>query len=192
MASTLNMDVKYSFDNYDSYHSADSPQEREKYATAFLRNVKSVVNDVASKAYINEQTVDCVLLLIPNEPVYRFIHEQDYTIMDAALRSKIILCSPLNLYPVLAVIHQAAQSLAFERKSREIFAVLTEIRSEWAKYSEHMDGMEKNFATLERKFRELTGARSNRWTASLTRSTPCLRTMDLQTWEGAALPELPP
>ncbi len=41
-----------------------------------------------------------------------------------------------------------------------MFAVLTEIRTEWAKYTDHMDGMEKNFATLERKFRDLTGART--------------------------------
>ena len=156
----VNMDVKYSFDNYDSYHSADTSLERAEFAQAFLRNVRSVVKDVAGKSYINEDTVDCVLLLIPNEPVYRFIHEQDHTIMDMALRSKVVLCSPLNLYPVLAVIHQAAQSLAFERKSREVFAVLEDIRAEWEKYTGHMDGMEKNFATLERKFRELTGART--------------------------------
>ncbi|MCY3781136.1 MAG: DNA recombination protein RmuC [Chloroflexi bacterium] len=187
----VNMDVKYSFDNYDSYHNADSQQNREKYAKAFLRNVKNVVNDVASKEYINEQTVDCVLLLIPNEPVYRFIHEQDYTIMDAALRSKVILCSPLNLYPVLAVIHQAAQSLAFERKSREVFAVLTDIRAEWAKYTEYMDGMEKNFSTLERKFRELTGARSNQLDRKFDKIDNILEGNSMQAWEDLQLPQLP-
>lgn len=156
----VHMDVKYSFDNYDMYHRADNNHDRAKYADAFGRNVRNVIKDVANKGYINEGTVDCVLLLIPNEPVFRFMHEKDHSMMDFAMQNRVVLCSPMNLYPVLAVIHQAAQSLAFEKRSQEVFAVLTEIRTEWAKYTEHMDGMEKNFSTLERKFRELSGARS--------------------------------
>lgn len=156
----VHMDVKYSFDNYDMYHKADNNHDRAKYADAFGRNVRNVVRDVANKGYINEETVDCVVLLIPNEPVYRFMHEKDHSMMDFAMQNRVVLCSPMNLYPVLAVIHQAAQSLAFEKRSQQVFAVLTEIRTEWAKYTDHMDGMEKNFATLERKFRDLTGART--------------------------------
>ncbi len=156
----VHMDVKYSFDNYDMYHKADNNHERAKYADAFGRNVRNVIRDVANKGYINEDTVNCVVLLIPNEPVYRFMHEKDHSMMDFAMQNRIVLCSPMNLYPVLAVIHQAAQSLAFEKRSQKVFAVLTEIRTEWAKYTDQMDGMEKNFSTLERKFRELTGART--------------------------------
>ncbi len=156
----VHMDVKYSFDNYDMYHKADNNHDRAKYADAFGRNVKNVIRDVANKGYINEETVDCVVLLIPNEPVYRFMHEKDHSMMDFAMQNRVVLCSPMNLYPVLAVIHQAAQSLAFEKRSQQVFAVLTEIKTEWAKYTDHMDGMEKNFATLERKFRDLTGART--------------------------------
>ncbi len=187
----VNMDVKYSFDNYDSYHGADSNQERTEFAKAFLRNVRKVVDDVANKSYINEDTVDCVLLLIPNEPVYRFIHEQDHTIMDTALRSKVVLCSPLNLYPVLAVIHQAAQSLAFERRSREVFTILAEIRAEWERYTKHMDGMEKNFATLERKFRELTGARTKQLDRRFDRIDTVLEGNALDSDLEGAKPQLP-
>ena len=188
---TVNMDVKYSFDNYDLYHSSESEADRAKYATAFLRNVKTEVKSVASKDYINEKTVNCVLLFIPNEQIFRFIHEQDHSIIDTALQSKIVLCSPLILYPVLAVIHQAAQNLAFERKSQEVFAVLTEIRKEWENYTELMEGMEKNFGTLQDKFHKLTVTRTRALDRQFNKIEGMLESNELQSGEAVGLRQLP-
>ena len=157
---SLNMDCKFPIDNYLKYVDADNDNERTEYSKNFLRNVEKHVTDVSKRDYINSNTVDCVLIFIPNEQIYRFINEQGSTVIDTALRNKVILCSPMTLYIVLAVIRQAAESFALEQRSREIFAVIADIRQEWAKYTDHMDGMEKNFATLEKKFRELTGTRT--------------------------------
>ena len=158
---SLNMDCKFPIDNYLKYVDADNDNERTEYSKNFLRNVEKHVTDVSKRDYINSNTVDCVLIFIPNEQIYRFINEQGSTVIDTALRNKVILCSPMTLYIVLAVIRQAAESFALEQRSREIFAVIADIRQEWAKYTDHMDGMEKNFATLEKKFRELTGTRTH-------------------------------
>ena len=53
------------------------------------------------------ETVDCLLMFIPNEQVYGFVQENDRSILDDALRNKIVVCSPLTLYAVLAVVRQA-------------------------------------------------------------------------------------
>ncbi len=187
----VHMDVKYSFDNYDMYHRADNNHDRAKYADAFGRNVKNIIRDVANKGYINEKTVDCVVLLIPNEPVYRFMHEKDHNMMDFAMKNRVVLCSPMNLYPVLAVIHQAAQSLAFEKRSKEVFYVLKEIRTEWEKYTEQMLGMEKNFATIERKFRELTGARTRQLDKKFDKIDTILDRSEAEADEEILVPRLP-
>lgn len=158
----LNMDCKFPLDNYMAYVDAKTNQQRAKYSKAFLRNVERHVADVSKRDYINKHTINCVLIFIPNEQVFRFIHEESATIFDNALRNKIVLCSPLTLYIVLAIVQQATENFMLEQRSREIIEVIHDIRHEWDKYAAHMDGMGKHIGTLERKYRELTGERTSK------------------------------
>ena len=155
----LNMDVKFPLDNYRNYFGAESDADKKRYSQAFLRDVNTRISEIQKRGYISADTLDFVIVFIPNEQVYRFIHEQNHQIVDMALDQKVILCSPLTLYVVLAVIRQAAQNFNIEQRSREIVDVVNEIRLQWGKYSELMDGMSKNFGTLQNKFNDLTGAR---------------------------------
>ena len=55
-------------------------------AKAFLRDVRQRIREVTTRAYIDpDTTVDYVLLFIPNESVYSFMHEHDPGLVDAAL-----------------------------------------------------------------------------------------------------------
>ena len=78
-----------------------------------------MIKQLTTRDYINpaENTVDYVIMFIPNEQVYSFINEADITIMDEALKQKVILCSPFTLYAVLAVIRQAIENFNLERTS---------------------------------------------------------------------------
>ena len=157
---SIHMDCKFPIDNYMRYVEAETEGDRVEYSKSFLRNVESHVNAITQRGYIHDGTVDCVLLFIPNEQIYRFIHEEGSTVIDSAMRSRVILCSPLTLYIVLAVIRQASENFAIEQRSHEILALLSAIRQEWAKYTDMMDGMGKNFRTLQTKFDALTGTRT--------------------------------
>lgn len=158
---SLNMDAKFPLDNYLRYFEASSEQERKNYTDRFLSDVKQRVTEIQKRDYIDSSTINCVLVFIPNEQIYRFIHEQDDSIIDTALRQRVILCSPLTLYIVLAVIRQAAQNFNVEQKSREIVAVVNEIRKEWGKYTGQMDKLERRFNGMRDDFNALTGTRKN-------------------------------
>jgi DNA recombination protein RmuC len=158
---SLNMDAKFPLDNYLRYFEASSEQERKNYTDRFLSDVKQRVTEIQKRDYIDSSTINCVLVFIPNEQIYRFIHEQDDSIIDTALRQRVILCSPLTLYIVLAVIRQAAQNFNVEQKSREIVAVVNEIRKEWGKYTGQMDKLERRFSGMRDDFNTLTGTRKN-------------------------------
>ena len=96
----LNMDVKFPLDNYLHYLEAERESEREEYKNRFLKNVRSRIREVTTRDYINPEshTLDYVLVFIPNEQVYAFINKEDSTILDDALKNKVILCSPITLY----------------------------------------------------------------------------------------------
>src|SRR5215471_4872709 len=104
----LHMDVKFPVDNYLRYLEAASDRERDQYAIAFVRDVRARVRELSGRVYIDpDDTLDEVLLFIPNESVYAFVHTQDRELVEVSLRQKVVLCSPCTLFSVLAVIRQA-------------------------------------------------------------------------------------
>ena len=157
---SLNMDAKFPLDNYLRYIDASSDPERKNYSNRFLSDVRQRVSEIQKRDYIDSNTINCVLIFIPNEQIYRFIHEVDDRIIDDALRQRVILCSPLTLYIVLAVIRQAAQNFNVERKSREIVAVVNDIRKEWSKYTDEMETLENHFRRVQNNFQRLTVTRT--------------------------------
>ena len=80
-----------------------------------------------------------VLLFIPNEQVYATIHEHDPGLLDEALAHKVVLCSPLTLFAVLAVIRQASESFRLEERSKEIVALLGGFAKQWDAFTDQME-----------------------------------------------------
>jgi len=157
----LHMDVKFPLDNYMRYLEANSDLDRKRYRDQFLRDVRQKVRDVASREYIDAAggTVDCVLLFIPNESLYAFIHEQDRELLELGMQSKIVFCSPATLFAVLAVVRQAVDNFRLERTSDEILRVLGTFSAQWDKLVEKTDKLGRSLETVRRDYDELIGTR---------------------------------
>jgi DNA recombination protein RmuC len=157
----LHMDVKFPLNNYMRFLDAQTDAERERLRKEFLKDVRLRLKEVTRRDYIDtaNDTVDCVLLFIPNEQVYAFIQEQDRTILDDALRDKVIFCSPLTLFAVLAVIRQAVDNFRLSQTSHEILGLLQGFQKQWDRFVEQMDKVGRNLRTAGTAFEELEGTR---------------------------------
>ncbi len=158
---TLHMDVKFPLNNYLRVLDATSDVEREHARKEFLKDVRLRLREVTRREYVDPAggTVDCVLLFIPNEQVYGFIQEQDRSILDDALRAKVVFCSPLTLFAVLAVIRQAVDNFQLSRTSHEILQRLQGFEKQWDRFVEQMDKVGRNLKTASNAFEELEGTR---------------------------------
>ena len=160
----LHMDVKFPLDNYLRYLDAEIDLEERRARDDFLRDVRNHVKTLAARDYIDPAggSVDCVLLFIPNEAVYAFIQEQDPTVLDEALRRKLVFCSPLTLFAVLAVVRQAVDSFRVERTSSEILARLGAFQKQWGLFTEKMDKLGRSLESTRRDYEDLTTTRRRR------------------------------
>ena len=188
---SLNMDAKFPLDNYLRYIEADNDADRREFSQKFLRDVNQRVTEIQKRDYIAAGTLDCVLIFIPNEQVYRFIYEEDQRIIDNALKQKVIMCSPLTLYVVLAVIRQAAQNFNIEQRSQEIVDVVNDIRQEWDKYTGQMDKLERRFKGMHDDFHALTGTRTRQLDRKFVKIDNVTRSNELQAGDDMDLPRLP-
>lgn len=181
----LHMDVKFPVDNYLRHLEATTDAERDATAKAFLRDVRGRVKELSTRGYIDpDATLDEVLLFIPNESVWAFIHERDPQLIDVALGQKVVLCSPVSLFAVLAVIRQAVEQARLTRTSDEILQCLAGFGQQWAKFSDALDVVVRRFDTAQRGLEEVTGPRRRQLERQLDRIE------DLRARRG--LPDAPP
>jgi DNA recombination protein RmuC len=158
----INMDVKFPLDNYIHYLNATTDHDKKRYKEELLKNAKGMIKQVTTRDYINpsDNTVDYVIVFIPNEQVYSFINEADTTIMDEALKQKVILCSPFTLYAVLAVIRQAIENFNLERTASEILRLLGEFSKQWNSYKDKFRVMGERLDAAKREYEALVTTRS--------------------------------
>jgi DNA recombination protein RmuC len=157
----MHMDVKFPLDNYMRLLEAGTELERRRHHEQFLKDVRARVRELTSRGYLDdtEETVDCLLLFIPNEQVYAFVHEHDRDILDEALRHKIVLCSPLTLYAVLAVVRQAVDNFRLEKTSDQIIALLGEFSRQWEKYVAQLDTVQRRLDQVTKEYSALMTTR---------------------------------
>jgi DNA recombination protein RmuC len=167
----LYMDVKFPLDNYMRFLDAESDLDERRFRDDFLRDVRAKVKELAARAYSdsNAETVDCVLLFIPNEQLYGFIQEHDSAVLDQALERKIVMCSPLTLFAVLAVVRQAVDSFRLERTTSEILDVLGTFSKQWDGFVVQMDTLGKRLESTASAYDQLVGARRRQLERQLDR-----------------------
>ena len=147
----LFMDVKFPLDKYAEYVAAQNDIQRASAKADFVRAVKGHVDALARRDYIDksaENSIDYVLMFVPNESISGFVHEADPNLIDYALSKKVVLCSPLTLYAFLVVIRQASDSFHTEKTSVEIMQYINLFFKQWESYVQAVEKVRKSFATL--------------------------------------------
>ncbi|ADD68568.1 protein of unknown function DUF195 [Denitrovibrio acetiphilus DSM 12809] len=158
----VHMDVKFPLDSYLKFCSEEGAG-KEPHIKNFIRDVRQKIKDVKTRGYIDQQenTLDVMLLFIPNESVYEFIYEKDPQIMDIAMEAGVILTSPLSLFAVLAVIRQSVENFAFESTSGEMLKLFGKFYQQWDKFTAKLEMVGKKIDEAQKSYDELISTRRN-------------------------------
>jgi len=157
----LNMDVKFPFDNYLRYLETGIELEKENYKNAFFKDVRERIREVATRDYINPeaQTLDYVIVFIPNEQVYGFILENQAGFFDDALKSKVILCSPFTLYAILSVIRQGIDNFQLEKSAAQMTSLMGSFAKQYEAFMAAFEKMGKKIEEAQKEYNALVSTR---------------------------------
>jgi DNA recombination protein RmuC len=158
----LHMDVKTPMSEYQRYLTCATEPEREDAAKTFKRDVRARIKEVATRDYIDPEggTLDYVLVFIPNEQVYGFLHENDPELLEVALRRKVVLCSPLTLFAMLAVIRQASESFRLTQQTNTILEALGGFNKQWGMFKDQMSKVDRALESSRRAYADLMDTRT--------------------------------
>jgi len=160
----VNMDVKFPLDNYLGFLNAGSRVERENYEKKFISDVRGRIKEVTTRDYINaeENTLDYVIVFIPNEQVFAFMNEKEPLLMDEALTKKVVLCSPLTLYALLVIMRQAIDNFKMEATAAEVLKLLSAFRKQWEEYTGSYVKLGEKIDEVKEEFSKLVTTRKNK------------------------------
>ena len=155
----FHMDVKFPLDNYLRMMNAEGDEEKEKFKNDFLKDVKARIKEIQNRSYINpqEQTLDYVILFIPNETVYGFVLENMPTMVDEALAQKVILCSPFSLYAVISIVRQSFDNFHFSRATRDMIKFVASFRKAYEKFKTRFVKLGDQIDKTHAAYQEITG-----------------------------------
>ena len=155
----LYMDVKFPMDSYTKFVNATDSGVMASLKADFMKAVRDRVKELERRDYVvstTQQSLDYVLLFVPNESITGFIHEADPCLIDWALERKVVLCSPLTLYAFLVVVRQATESFHTEETAAQIMQMMGKFRKQWESYVKSLDKVKRNFDNMQEELDDLT------------------------------------
>ena len=162
----VNIDVKFPYDALIRYQEADTDTDRNKYLSEFRVAVRGKIKEVTSRGYINpeEQTVDFVVLFVPNEMIFSFIYEKMNEVWNEAFQKKVILAGPFSFTAILRTVFQSYRIFTYQKNVRVIVGLIQAFEKEYQKLSESLDTLGSRIESAQKQYREVVGTRDRQLT----------------------------
>jgi RmuC family len=146
------VDVKAPVDAYFEANAALDDDTRIARLQTYAKNVRDNMGKLANKEYwkLVEPSPTWVVLLIPNEGMFRAALEHDPTLLDTAMQRHVLLASPITL---LALLKAMAYGWQQEKRAGNVQQII--------EHSQDLHTELRNFVTEWKKLRgELRGTTS--------------------------------
>ena len=153
----INIDSKFPYSNLRNMTETDDKAEKTKYLKLFKIDVENKIKQVTERDYINpaDNTVDFVILFIPNEMIFSYIYDKLPEITEEAMNKKVILAGPFSFTAILRMIRQAYENF---RMQKNINSIITDIQAfekeyhkfadEFVKFGDRIDSLQKQYNTV--------------------------------------------
>lgn len=162
----LNIDAKFPFDDLMEYQNAKADAAKKVALSKFSASMKTKVKGITTKDYINPQdnTLDFVVMFIPNEMIFSFIYEKLPEINEYCNQRKVVLAGPFGFTAVLRLVMQAHKNFGYEKHLQEIFGLVSKFQDEYVKFGDGLQRLGAQLNTAQKTFHEVEGTRSRQLT----------------------------
>lgn len=169
----VNVDAKFPFDDLVNYQQAETDTDRNKALKSFETAVKTKIKEVTSKDYIDpsNQTVDFVVMFIPNEMIFSFVYEKIPDIVQYASERKVMMTGPFGFTALLRLVLQAHKNFHYEQELQQIVGYIEEFQQQYEKFGESLAKVGRSLETAQNAFRETEGVRQRQLTKVVERIT---------------------
>jgi DNA recombination protein RmuC len=173
------VDAKFPLDNFERLVEAGDDGDRTLHQKAFLRDVKTHVDAIASKYILPaEGTYDFALMYLPAESVYYELVCGSGDAYSYALGKRVFPVSPTTLHAYLLVITLGLKGMQIEQHAQEVMAYCGQLGRDFERFRTDFEVVGKHIQNAQSKYGE-ADRRLDRLGARLERAAD---------WQGAVEP----
>ncbi len=160
----INIDVKFPLNNFIKFTEEDDKEKKKQFKKQFEQDVKARIKEISGREYINpeEDTVDFVILFVPNEMIFSFIYDQMNEVWNEALVKKVILAGPFSFTAILRMVFQSYKNFKYQENLHEIIKLIKRFELEYNKYSEEVDILGKKIKAVSDQYTEVSIIRTKK------------------------------
>ncbi len=160
----INVDSKFPYSNIVKMSETEDSAQKNQYLKLFEADVKKKINEVNSRDYINpeQNTVDFVIVFIPNEMIFSFIYEKFPHILEEAFNKKIVFAGPFSFTAILRMVRQAYDNFHFQKNVQGIIAQIKIFNTEFEKYNEEFNKIGDRIDSLHKQYEEVSNTRTKK------------------------------
>ncbi len=168
--SKINVDAKFPFNNLVRSIETEQATEKKEYMKAFERDVREKIKQVSSRDYINpdDNTVDFVVLFIPNEMIFSYIYDKMHEVWIEAMKQKVVFAGPFSFTAILRLVRQSYDNFKYQKNVQKIITAIKNFYNEFEKYNEEFVKIGDRIGSLTQQYDKV----------NITRTKQLMRTID--------------
>lgn len=129
-------------DAYDSGCAAEIGLQGKELRKAIIQAAK----DIRSKYVAPPYTTDFAIMFLPVEGLYAEISRQGDLLYVLRSEYQILVAGPSNLSAFLSSLQMGFRTLAIEKRSSEVWTLLSQIKSEFGKFGDALEKVQKKLS----------------------------------------------
>ncbi len=140
------IDSKFSLENYNRILEAQNPEEKKKYESVFISDLKNRIEETAKYVKPEENTMDFAFMFIPSEAVFYdlLINKVGAVTGDTnnliyyAGKKRVVIVSPTSFLAYLQTVLQGLRNQKISEQAREIIKQVEKLNRHLLIYSDYM------------------------------------------------------
>ena len=143
----LPLDSKFPLEDYHAIVEAAEQADAAAVEDAARRletRIKSCAREISQKYLNPPRTTDFAIMFLPNEGLYAEVLRRPGLTDFVQREHRIVIAGPTTLWAILTSLQMGFRTLAIERRSSEVWALLAAVKSDFGKFGSVLDAVQKN------------------------------------------------
>jgi DNA recombination protein RmuC len=151
---------KEAFELLTDAYEHGSPELVEEYRRTFIKSIRSYAQDICNKYIDAPNTTDFAILFLPFESLYAEVLRTPGLFESMQRECRVIITGPTTLSALLNSLQMGFRTLAIEKRSGEVWQLLSAVKTEFGNFSGLLDKAQKNIQTGLNQLEDVVGKRT--------------------------------
>lgn len=159
----LPIDAKFPMDHYNALLDANDTGDKDLIdrAVKFFENcIKKNAKDIRDKYIDPPNTTDFAIMFLPTESLYAEVAKRGDLIEEIQRKYNVNIAGPSTISALLNSLQMGFRTLAIEKRSHEVWNILSAVRTEFETFSGTLASVQKRLKSADDELDKLVGTRT--------------------------------